>query len=148
MRFLGLSYVEESGPWIIGGIGAMYSFITGNFGEATFMLMLIMALDVISGFAKGVKAKNLNSAISSVGIYKKGGIILTILFCWVLDRILSDGQPVFVTMMTWVSIGNEGLSFFENISALGVSVPKPITDRLAQVQQEYVEIRKDKDTQL
>lgn len=143
-----MSYLEESKTWMIGGIGAMYSFITGNFTEATFFLMMMMLLDILSGVMKGYKAGNLNSAISSLGIMKKGGILLTIVFCWVLDRLVSGGQPIFVTMMTWVSIGNEGLSFVENMAALGVKIPDGIKQRLGQVKTEYEEIREDKDTQL
>lgn len=143
-----LRYLEDSGAWIVGGVGAIYSFITGNFGEATFLLMVMMFLDIVSGVMKGAKAKNLRSAISSAGIIKKGGILLTILFCWVLDRLVSGGQPVFVTMMTWVSIGNEGLSFLENVTALGVKVPDGVKERLGQVKKDYESIREDKDSQI
>lgn len=143
-----MSYIEESRTWIIGMVGAIYSFITGNFTEATFFLMVMMLLDILSGVMKGFKSGNLNSAISSLGIMKKGGILLTIVFCWVLDRLVSGGQPIFVTMMTWVSIGNEGLSFVENMAALGVKIPDGIKQRLAQVKSEYEEIREDKDSQM
>lgn len=143
-----MRYLEESGAWIVGGVGAIYSFVTGNFGEATFLLMLMMFLDIISGVMKGAKAKNLRSAISSIGIIKKGGILLTIVFCWVLDKLVSGGQPIFVTMMTWVSIGNEGLSFLENVTALGVKVPDGIKNRLGQVKKEFEDIREEKDGQL
>lgn len=140
-----MRYLHDAGAWIIGGMGTIYSFVTGNFGEATFFLMAMMVLDIISGVMKGAKAKNLKSSISSVGIMKKGGIMLTIIFCWVLDRLVSGGTPVFVTMMTWVSIGNEGLSFIENVSALGVTIPKGITDRLGQVKKQYEDVQKDKE---
>lgn len=140
-----MSYLENTGAWIIGGIGAMYAFVTGNFDVATQVLVGIMFLDVLTGLMKGVQNKNLKSAIMSIGIMKKGGILLSIVFAGMLDTLLSAGSPVFVPMMTWLAIGNEGLSFVENLKAIGVKMPDAIVSKLGQFSDEFKEAQKDKE---
>lgn len=143
-----MKYLNELPSWIIGAFGALYSFITGNFDVATWCLVIIMGLDIISGVLKGAQANNLRSSISSLGIAKKGGILLTIIFGFVLDMAINNGQAVFSTMFTWVAIGNESLSFIENVASLGVPIPQGIIDKLGQLRDEYTSITADKDNQL
>lgn len=143
-----MKYLHDGGAWFIGIFGSIYTFITGNLGVATICLVIIMGLDLASGVLKGWKAKNLRSAISSLGIAKKGGILLTIVFAYILDLAINNGSPVFVPMFTWVAIGNESLSFVENVTSLGVPVPKAIVDKLGLVQDEYKLYTAEKDTQL
>jgi len=133
---------------MIGIIGTVYTFITGNFGVATWCLLIIMVLDIASGVLKGFKANNLRSFISSLGIAKKGGILLTIIFAFILDTAVNDGQAVFVPMFTWVAIGNESLSFVENMASLGVPIPKAMVDKLGLIREEYETLTAEKDNQL
>lgn len=140
-----MSYLENAGAWIIGGVGTIYAFVTGNFDVATQVLVGIMLLDVVTGIMKGVQNHNLRSAIMSIGIMKKGGIILSIVFAGMLDLLLNGGSPVFVLMMTWLAIGNEGLSFVENLKTLGVKIPDAVTSKLGQFADEYDEAQEDKE---
>lgn len=140
-----MSYLENTGAWIIGGIGTIYAFVTGNFDVATQVLVWIMVLDVVTGLMKGIQNHNLKSAIMSIGIMKKGGMLLSIVFAGLLDSLLNAGTPVFAPMMTWLAIGNEGLSFVENIESLGFKMPKAITSKLGQFADEYDDLQKDKE---
>lgn len=141
-----MSYLREFGTWIVGGIGSMYAFATGNFDVATLVLGGLMLIDIFSGLLKGGKHRNLQSYIMSLGIIKKGGIILSILFAFLLDTAVNGGQPVFRTMMTWVAIGNESLSISENLKAVGVTVPSFVMERIGQVKDSYLKAHVDKDT--
>ena len=143
-----MKYLDEISAWIIGTFGALYSFMTGNFGVASVALAGIMALDIISGVLKGAKAKNLRSTISNLGMYKKAGILVSVIFGYVLDVLISDGQSVFTTMFIWVAIGNESLSLIENLASLGVAIPDSVKDKLGQIQDSYVSITAEKDNQL
>lgn len=140
-----MSYLENAGAWVIGGVGAIYGFVTGNFDVATQVLIWAMLIDILSGVLKGLQKRRLKSAIMSMGILKKGGILLSIVFAYVLDQAVNGGQPVFAPMMTWVSVGNESISIFENLTTLGVKIPPAITDRLGQFTQEAVELHEEKD---
>jgi len=143
-----LKYLNDFGTWTIGIIGTVYTFITGNFGVATWCLLIIMVLDIASGVLKGFKANNLRSFISSLGIAKKGGILLTIIFAFILDTAVNDGQAVFVPMFTWVAIGNESLSFVENMASIGVPIPQAMVDKMGLLKEEYETLTAEKDNQL
>lgn len=140
-----LGYSNNLGMWVTGGIGSLVSFFTGYTDEAVQMLLLLMIIDVTSGLLKGIKEKRLKSAIMHIGILKKAGIVLGIVFATIADILLNDGLPVFRTLFVWLSIANEGLSIIENLTAVGVKMPTQIKDRLAQVANETRDLQKEKD---
>ena len=51
-----------------------------------------------------------------------------------LDRLINDGAWVFRTLVAYFYIANEGISIIENLSLLGVPVPKKIKRMLEQLQ--------------
>lgn len=123
----------------------MYAFVTGHTSESFQILLLMIIIDIISGLMKGAQNRRLKSAIMSMGIMKKGAILLSIAFGYILDRAFNGGQPVFSIMMTWVAIGNEGLSIIENLEAMGVKMPAMITNKLGQVSDKAKELQEEKD---
>lgn len=80
-----------------------------------------------------------------LGILKKAGILLSIIFASLLDMLVNDGMPVFRTLMVWLSIGNEGLSIVENLAYLGVNMPVSIKEKLANFAQHGKEMQSEKD---
>lgn len=142
-----MKYFGEFGTWVIAGVGSMYAFVTDHTEQGFQILLLMMVIDIISGLMKGAQGGRLKSAIMSMGIIKKGAILLSVAFGYILDNAINGGQPVFSTMMTWLAIGNEGLSVIENLTAMGVKIPKAITDKLGQFSESAKEIQKEKDEQ-
>lgn len=140
-----IGYLDRSATYIIAGVGSLYAFVTGNFNVAFQVLLGIMLLDMISGLFKGAQKGGLKSIIMHMGIMKKSGLMIAIVFSHLLDTAVNDGQPVFSTMMTWASIGNESLSVIENLEALGVRLPRAITDSLGQVVNRYQDLHDEKD---
>lgn len=132
------------GTYIIAGIGSMYAFVTGNTSVAFQVLLWVMVIDIASGLLKGIKNKNLKSIIMNMGMLKKAGLMLAITLAALLDKAVNGGQPVFSTMMTWATIGNESLSIVENLATVGVKIPKVITDKLGQIVIEAERIHEDK----
>lgn len=65
-----------------------------------------------------------------MGILKKVGTMLALLVAYLLDAFMNGGQMIFTSLVTWVAIGNEGLSIVENLNALGVKLPAVITNKL------------------
>jgi len=140
-----MKYLGEYGTWIVGGIGTAYAFVTGHTDQAFQILLAIMVVDILTGILKGAHQKRLKSAIMSLGILKKGAILLSIAFASLLDMLVNGGDPVFVTMMTWLSIGNEGLSISENLASVGVKLPGPIVDRLGVMKEQAKDLQDEKD---
>ncbi|MFG3611449.1 phage holin family protein [Rummeliibacillus stabekisii] len=140
-----MSYLQHLGVWVAGALGSIWQFVEGNYHNTVFILVALMCIDILSGILKGAKNKRLRSAIMGMGLLKKGAILLSISFAFLLDILVNDSMPVFTTMMTWVAIANEGLSIVENFTALGVSIPKVITDKLATISDEAQELQREKD---
>jgi len=140
-----MRYLGDFSTWAVGILGSVYSFVTGHIDQSISILLWTMIIDIISGIMKGFDQRRLKSAIMSLGIIKKGAILLSIVFASLLDAFLNDNQPVFRTMMIWLAIGNESLSIVENLTALGVGIPKALTERLAQITQDLKATQSEKD---
>lgn len=141
-----MSYLHEKSVWIAGGIGGTVSFLTEHTDISFTILLGMMLIDVLTGIAKGIQSKRLKSSIGHLGLMKKAGILLAVAMGYMLDILVNDGRPVFSIMMVWVSIGNEGLSVLENLSAMGVkAVPKQVKNVLAQMSENGKNIQSQKD---
>lgn len=142
-----MSHIENVMLWVFSLVASFGTMIAGHIDEAVNILLAMMVIDILSGLLKGAKHKRLKSAIMHMGILKKAGILLSIVFAALLDILLNDGQPVFKTLMVWLAIGNEGLSIVENLSSIGVKIPSQIKDRLAQLEKTKDDLQKEKDGQ-
>lgn len=140
-----MSYLQELKTWLIAGVGTSFVFINGHVNQTLQILLAIMAVDLVSGIMRGLQKKELKSSIMSLGIIKKGAILLSILFAYLLDLLLNDA-PVFVTLMTWLAIGNEGLSIVENLTAMGVKIPRVISDSLLQIKKHVTNNQTEKES--
>jgi toxin secretion/phage lysis holin len=140
-----MTYLDKMATYVIGGAGSIYAFVTDHTEQGFQILLLMMVVDIVSGLLKGAQNKRLKSAIMSMGIIKKGAILLSVAFGYILDNAINGGQPVFSTMMTWLAIGNEGLSVIENLQAMGVKIPTAVSDKLGQLNAEAKELQAEKD---
>lgn len=140
-----MGYLNNVYVYIVGLVGSLVEFISGHYQNAIFILCVMMIIDVVTGLLKGAKNKRLKSAIMHMGIIKKAGMLLAIVFASLLDLLVNNGMPVFRTLMVWLAIGNEALSIIENFESLGVSIPKQIKDRLSQVVEAKTQLQDEKD---
>jgi toxin secretion/phage lysis holin len=99
-------------------------------------LLLLMALDLVSGLLKAVKQKVLQSNAIRNGVLKKSGTFLGLILSYILDELVNNGSPVFQTIMVIMAVCDESLSIIENLSVLGVPFPKSITSRLNNMKNE------------
>ncbi|MBD1223301.1 phage holin family protein [Virgibacillus halodenitrificans] len=104
------------------------------FGDVKFLhlLLLLMALDVVTGLFKAWKNKNLWSRKSLFGYARKVLVLVVIILANVVDQILMlDGAVTYATVLFYIV--NEGLSITENLADVGVLVPKSLKEKLQQV---------------
>lgn len=126
---------------ILKGAAAIGGFIAGLFGGWDGMLtalIVVMAVDYLSGVLvavmnKSLKSENggLNSQVGAKGIAKKGLILLMVLLGTTLDNALGD-QYMFRNMIVWFYIANEGLSILENYAMTDLPFPDKIKSVLEQ----------------
>lgn len=105
------------------------------FGEVQFLdlLLLLMALDVITGVFKAIKNENLWSRKSLFGYARKILVLVVIVLANVIDQVLHlDGIVTYGTVFFYIA--NEGLSIVENLAVVGVLVPKIIAEKLKHIE--------------
>ncbi|MBH9579791.1 phage holin family protein [Staphylococcus felis] len=114
---------------------AFRTFIYAGEMKLLYFLMVLMAIDVITGLAKAVKNKKLWSRKSLFGYARKMLIFCIIILANVIDQIIGvNGGIVMVTIFFYIA--NEGLSIVENCAEMGVLIPKEIAEKLAVIKNE------------
>ena len=94
-----------------------------------YFLMILMIVDIVTGFAKAFKNKDLWSKKSLIGTAKKMLIFCIIILANVIDMILNLNGAL-VTMTVLYYIAHEGLSIVENCAEIGILVPEEIKNKL------------------
>lgn len=94
-----------------------------------YFLIILMCVDIVSGFAKAVKNENLWSKRSFRGIAKKTLIFCIIILANIIDMILNlNGSLITLTVLYYIA--NEGVSIVENCAEMGILVPEEIRNKL------------------
>ncbi|CDO03091.1 toxin secretion/phage lysis holin [Oceanobacillus picturae] len=104
------------------------------FGDVKFLhlLLLLMALDILTGLSKAFKNKNLWSRKSLFGYARKVLILVVIILANVVDQILGlNGAVTYATVLFYLA--NEGLSIIENLATVGVLVPASLAEKLKSI---------------
>lgn len=114
-------------------IGTIFTFLFGGWDMVLNTLVVLMALDYITGLIKGYVNKNLNSEVGIKGLFKKLFILIILIIAVVLDRMSGNGEHIFRTLVAFFYISNESLSVIENAAELGVPIPRQIKDALEQL---------------
>ena len=94
-----------------------------------YFLMILMIVDIVTGFAKAIKNENLWSKRSFRGIAKKTLIFSIIILANIIDMILNlNGALITLTVLYYIA--NEGVSIVENCAEMGILVPEEIKNKL------------------
>jgi len=115
------------------GTGITYLFWGWN---AVLGLDLLIGIDYVTGFIKGISYKELSSEIGEKGLIKKAAIFIVIIWDHQIDTVASNSTPLFKTMTCYFYISNEGLIIIENLNALDVPLPSFITNVLKKIKDE------------
>lgn len=113
---------------IYGQDGATYLF--GPWVPLIGVLLVLSALDILTGVAKGIYDKSLRSRNMSQGMIVKAMMFVVLIIANMVDITLSAGLPVAKTSVLLFYIGLEGLSILENLGQMNVPLPAFIKDRL------------------
>lgn len=100
-----------------------------------YFLMILMVVDIVTGFAKAIKNQNLWSKKSLRGTAKKMLIFCIIILANIIDMILNLNGAL-LTMTVLYYIAHEGLSIVENCAEMDVLVPEQIKEKLKVMDQD------------
>lgn len=113
--------------------GITVGFLFGGWTQLLTAFLMLQGLDILTGLLTGAKNKDVSSSVMHDGVKKKIGSWIGLILAHVIDIVLFDGQNIAITGLSFVMIGNEGISIVENLSILGVPIPEFITKYLKQI---------------
>lgn len=105
-------------------------YLIGGFDNLFRALLVMMALDYLTGIIKGYKNKNINSKTAYKGFWKKLVVLFIVVAATQMDMILYDMGIRTLVLMFYVA--TEFLSIIENAATLGVPIPEKLRNALEQ----------------
>lgn len=105
----------------------LFNGFTLNTNLLTWALAIGIVTDFITGLAKGYRAdKKISSSKLRDGGFKKAGIVLVVILSYGLSVLFSDESHVIFNGVQAYYIYTEMVSIIENLSDMGVDMPKII----------------------
>lgn len=120
---------------IISILATYFVYLVGGIDIAFVSLIVIMALDYITGVMSAIYNKKLNSKIGYKGIIKKASYLLIIALSVILDRLLGQTGSV-RTLVIYFFVANDGISILENVAEMNIPLPKKLKELLEQLKKE------------
>lgn len=127
-------------------VGTICSHLFGNWSNLWEAILLLMALDYITGLLSAWlnPNKKLDSRKGWRGLAKKAVIVIIIMVAHIADIVFNQGTITRdVAIMFYIA--NEGLSILENATNCGVPVPTKLKNNLAQYAKQKTTIRSNKE---
>ncbi|MDE8716004.1 phage holin family protein [[Eubacterium] siraeum] len=118
---------------IAGAVGAVLGFMYGEVSGLFWALIAFMALDYITGVIVAIIEKRLSSEVGFRGLAKKFLILVFVAVGHIADTYILGGTPAAMSAVMLFYIANEGISIIENAAALGLPVPKKLTNIMEQI---------------
>ena len=120
---------------VISILATYFIYLVGGIDVAFISLVVIMALDYITGVLSAIYNKKLNSKIGYKGILKKASYLLVIALGVILDKLLGQTGSV-RTLVIYFFVANDGISILENVGEMNIPLPKKLKELLDQLKKE------------
>ena len=114
-------------------LGGWFGYFIGGVDGFMTALIILMALDYITGIMCAIVDKKLSSSIGFKGIFKKVLIFLLVGIANILDVQVIGTGSVLRTAVIFFYISNEGVSLLENAAHLGLPIPQKVKTVLEQL---------------
>lgn len=108
-----------------------------NLGWAFLLPVILMAIDIITGFAKAWASKKVQSSKMRAGIVKKVGEMMLIVAVGVVCYAMMLSVEIFYCVSLYIAF-MEGVSVLENLDLVGVPIPKKIESVINNVSDSIV----------
>jgi len=114
-------------------LGGFVGYFLGGFDGFLYTLLAFVVIDYVTGVMCAANDHKLSSAVGFRGICRKVLIFCMVGVANILDmNILGEGS-VLRTAVIFFYLSNEGVSMLENCAHLGLPIPEPMRDVLAQL---------------
>ncbi len=113
--------------WIIATVASLWLAVP----VTVQVLLILMGLDILSGFILAAIQKGLDSHAGFVGVLKKVLVLILIGAAHVVMKPMNFGFDVAAVVATAYCL-NEAISIVENCARAGLPIPAPLVDALLQ----------------
>ena len=114
-------------------LGGWLGYYLGGLDGLLIALLVFMVLDYLTGMMCAVVDRKLSSAVGFRGIFKKVLILLLVGVANIVDvHVVGSGSALRGAVVCFY-LANEGLSLLENTAHIGLPVPEPLKNALAQL---------------
>lgn len=118
-----------------GMVGGLLAVLFGSFDTILWALIVIMALDYVTGVIKAVYKKNVSSKTGFGGLLKKVTVLVLVALANVLQSLIGENIAIREIVIMFY-IANEGISILENVAAVSTKMPQQLKDILLQLRGE------------
>ena len=117
---------------VLAGLLAAVLSIFGGWSAAMTTLVILIGLDILSGFTRAYVQRTLSSKESYRGIGRKLLIMIAVALAAQLDNLMGEASLLRDAVVVFYC-ASEGLSIVENLVAAGLPVPDQLKAALAQL---------------
>ncbi len=110
-------------------------YFLGGWDMALKTLLIIIALDYLTGVCDAIANKKINSKIGAKGIIKKVGYLIIVAVSVQLDQIVGDTGAI-RNLVIYFFVANEGISILENWGSIGLPLPEKVMEVLEQLKKD------------
>jgi toxin secretion/phage lysis holin len=110
-------------------------YFLGGWDMALKTLLIIIALDYLTGVCDAMANKKINSKIGAKGIIKKVGYLIIVAVSVQLDQIVGDTGAI-RNLVIYFFVANEGISILENWGSMGLPLPEKVMEVLEQLKKD------------
>lgn len=108
--------------WLFGGLDG---FLT--------VLIIFVILDYVSGILRAGVERKLSSVIGFRGLARKMAMFVMVIIGHLVDDMLIGYGGILRTAVIFFYCANEALSILENVTSIGLPIPKKLKDILLQL---------------
>lgn len=121
-------------------IGGALGAVLGGLDGFVIALIIFVSIDYITGVFVAIAERKLSSEVGFKGIAKKICIFFLVAIATIIDReFIKEGSVIRMSVIFFY-LSNEGISILENVSKLGLPVPKKIKNILEQLNDDEEEV--------
>lgn len=139
MRNITIDLVWAKIQTAVTALGGILGYFVGGLDGLLTALIILMALDYITGVMCAIVDRTLSSAVGFRGICKKVLILMLVGVAHIMDmHVIGTGDALRSAVICFY-LSNEGVSLLENAGHLGLPIPEKLKVILAQLHEKLPE---------
>ena len=133
MRNITIDLIWTKIQGAVTALGGIIGYFVGGMDGLLTALVILMALDYITGVMCAIVDKQLSSRVGFKGLFKKMLIVILVGIAHIVDmHVVGTGEALRSAVICFY-LSNEGVSLLENAAHLGLPIPEKLKAILAQL---------------